>query len=483
MTCANLTDLVGGKTLGVRESAPGLLANHGFAKLIADPKRPRLYGLDTLKQVVVEIDPATGTALRQVLVGSGPTDLEIDPTGTFLYVGHTGTQGLAQIDAESLTFKRFIPTRYVDFDVAPLGVDRIAVMDAWEWTTPSLIDVATGTVLDSQYEGRYEGQLAATFDGKSLFVADNPGVTSPVIVRYDVSAGKLQQVSKSSSTLAAGSQRADAARDARRHERLLRGPVPERHRPDPDSISAAGPHPLGRAQQSPRRVVLARLSRVRRDAARHGSRSVPGPDIFARQRDALLHGRRIPHEPRRARAEVGWPSESGRTVRAPTLRVRGRSPTLPSHVQDCSRPCARRRRFWPRAGRSRDPARFRGRIVRRIGLEGRERTQRRSPRAPLGRSLGTGGEGRARVPHSVSRRPDRAAAHALPRFSFGGGGRDDGFFHRRTETKDLGPGSFVNIPAGVKHFAICRPASACEVFVDQAGALDVKLVRQPAAPQ
>ncbi len=203
MTCANLADLVGGKPLGVRESGPGLLANHGFAKLVADPKRPRLYGLDTLKQVVVEIDPATGVALRQVLVGSGPTDLDIDPTGTFLYVGHTGTQGLAQLDAESLTFKRFIPTRYVDFDVAPLGVDRIAVIDAWESTTPSLLDVATGMVLDSKYEARYEGQLAATSDGKSLFVADNPGVTSPVIVRYDVSGGMLQQVSKSS-TLNAG---------------------------------------------------------------------------------------------------------------------------------------------------------------------------------------------------------------------------------------------------------------------------------------
>ncbi|HXU61786.1 MAG TPA: hypothetical protein VN962_08810 [Polyangia bacterium] len=204
MTCANLTDLVGGKTLGVRESAPGLLSNHGFAKLIADPKRPRLYGLDTLKQVVVEIDPATGTALRQVLVGSGPTDLEIDPTGTFLYVGHTGTQGLAQLDAESLTFKRFMTTRYVDFDVAPVGADRIAVMDAWEWTTPSLIDVATGTVLDSKYGGRFEGQLAATSDGKALFVADNPGITSPVIVRYDVSAGTLRQVSISNSTLHTG---------------------------------------------------------------------------------------------------------------------------------------------------------------------------------------------------------------------------------------------------------------------------------------
>lgn len=204
MTCANMADLVAGRTLGVRESAPGLLANHGFAKLVADPKRPRLYGLDTLKRVVVEIDPAAGVALRQVLIGSGSTDLAIDPTGTSLYVGHLDTQGIAQIDAESLTFNRFIPTRYVPFDVAPLGIDRIATMDWWQWTSPSLIDVATGSVLDFQFDTRYEGQLAATSDGKTLFVADNPGITNPAVFRYDVSAGKLQQVSKSGAGLTGG---------------------------------------------------------------------------------------------------------------------------------------------------------------------------------------------------------------------------------------------------------------------------------------
>ena len=46
------------------------------------------------------------------------------------------------------------------------------------------------------------------------------------------------------------------------------------------------------------------------------------------------------------------------------------------------------------------------------------------------------------------------------------------------ETKDLGPGSFVTIPAGVEHFAICRPPSGCEVFLEQSGAMDVKLVEK-----
>ena len=46
------------------------------------------------------------------------------------------------------------------------------------------------------------------------------------------------------------------------------------------------------------------------------------------------------------------------------------------------------------------------------------------------------------------------------------------------ETKDLGPGSFVTVPAGVRHAAICRPAGACEVFLEQPGAMDVKFVEK-----
>ena len=46
------------------------------------------------------------------------------------------------------------------------------------------------------------------------------------------------------------------------------------------------------------------------------------------------------------------------------------------------------------------------------------------------------------------------------------------------ETKDLGPGSFVTVPAGVRHGAICRPPSACEVFLEQSGAMDVKFVEK-----
>jgi hypothetical protein len=78
ITCTNSADLVAGKTLGLRESAASAIGDYTFIKLVADPIRPRLYGLDAKKRMVISIDRNTGTALRTVVVGSTPTDLEID---------------------------------------------------------------------------------------------------------------------------------------------------------------------------------------------------------------------------------------------------------------------------------------------------------------------------------------------------------------------------------------------------------------------
>ena len=59
---------------------------------------------------------------------------------------------------------------------------------------------------------------------------------------------------------------------------------------------------------APNGVLAASSSKVYRvsDGA-----PVPGPGLLARERDPLLHGRRIPHQPRRARAEVSATSVDG----------------------------------------------------------------------------------------------------------------------------------------------------------------------------
>ena len=132
-----------------------------------------------------------------MLIGSTPTDLEIDVSGTYLYAGHLDTLAIAQIDAATMSFVRFITTPRDNHDIAPLGSDRIATIDSDQWTTPTLMDIATGRVLDDVHWGAAVGALAATADGNTLFVGDAAG---PVI-RYDVSAGKMRQVATSSSTM------------------------------------------------------------------------------------------------------------------------------------------------------------------------------------------------------------------------------------------------------------------------------------------
>jgi DNA-binding beta-propeller fold protein YncE len=196
ITCTNSADLVAGKTLGLRESAASAIGDYTFIKLVADPIRPRLYGLDAKKRMVISIDRNTGTALRTVVVGSTPTDLEIDASGTFIYTGHSNTYAIAQIDAASFSFVKFIPSPHDSYDIAPLGSDRIAMVDEDQLTTLALVDLNSGTVTDSlqtPYVDVSEGALFATADGNSLFIGASSS-TACVVTRYDVSGGKFNSV-------------------------------------------------------------------------------------------------------------------------------------------------------------------------------------------------------------------------------------------------------------------------------------------------
>jgi DNA-binding beta-propeller fold protein YncE len=196
MTYVNVADFLGGKVLGVHEAAPDPIGTYTFARLVADPKRPRLYGLDVDRRAVVSIDRASGEALRSVMVGSTPTDIAIDSAGTSLYAGNQDSLALSQIDLQSFAFVRLLTTPRVNQSLVPLSNNRIATIDYWEWTTPTLFDLSTAKVLDYVFEVPYEGVMAATADGNTLFVGDGP-ITHAVIRRYDVTTGRMQEVAKS----------------------------------------------------------------------------------------------------------------------------------------------------------------------------------------------------------------------------------------------------------------------------------------------
>jgi len=137
----------------------------------------------------VSIDTTSSTALRTVLIGSTPTDLEIDVSGTYLYAGHLDTLAIAQIDAENHVVRPVHHHPRDNRDIAPLGNDRIVTIDSGQGT-PTLMDIATGNVLDYVHWAAAVGELAATLRRNTFFV----GVPRPGY-RYDVSAGKMRQVS------------------------------------------------------------------------------------------------------------------------------------------------------------------------------------------------------------------------------------------------------------------------------------------------
>lgn len=184
---AKIADFLSGKTLGQAQSAAGPLGDYTFAKLVADPGRPRLYGLDTSKNVVVSIDSVSGATLRSLAIEVGARDMVFDAASGCMFVAHSGME-IEQIDAATLSRVRFIYTPGDNYQLAVLGNGRIASITFDQWTTASIIEIGTGAV-DSSWPQIWEGALSATADGNTLFVGGSD--TPDKLARFDVSTGKM----------------------------------------------------------------------------------------------------------------------------------------------------------------------------------------------------------------------------------------------------------------------------------------------------
>jgi len=184
---AKVSDLLSGKTLGQAQSAAGPLGDYTFSKLVADPARPRLYGLDASKNVVVSIDSASGATLRSLVIEVGAKDMVFDAASGSMFVAHSGME-IEQIDAATLSRVKFIYTPADNYQLAVLSNGRIASIGFDQWTTASILEVSTG-IVDSSWQQIWQGALSATADGNTLFVGGSD--TPDKIVRWDVSTGKM----------------------------------------------------------------------------------------------------------------------------------------------------------------------------------------------------------------------------------------------------------------------------------------------------
>jgi hypothetical protein len=184
----NVADFLAGKALGVRSVAAAPISSYTFAKLVADPVRSRLYGLDTAKQLVVSIDSSSLAPVGAIIVGSTPTDIEIDASANHLYVGHQNTQGIADIDLANWSFVRFLPTPRSCGDIAVVGNAKIVAADTDQWSTPDLIDAVSGNLLH-EINGPYAVALSATTDGNTVFISGSGSASA--VSRLSVATGQF----------------------------------------------------------------------------------------------------------------------------------------------------------------------------------------------------------------------------------------------------------------------------------------------------
>jgi hypothetical protein len=182
--------------LGRREVEPGPLASYSFTELVHDPVRPRLYGLDAAKGAVVVIDAVTLQPTRVILVGSTPTDLDIDSSGTTLFVGHLDVLGFARIDLATLTFESFVTSPRNTYRIEAVSGGRVVTIDDDQWTTPTLADAVTGQVLAQRSWAVYQGALSATADGATVFVGES-SLSGSNVIRYSVATGQLVKIDES----------------------------------------------------------------------------------------------------------------------------------------------------------------------------------------------------------------------------------------------------------------------------------------------
>ena len=185
----NVADLIGNVALGVHEVDPAPLSSYQLTKLIHDPLRPRLYGLDTGQAAVVVIDTATLQPTRAILVGSTPTDLDVDAAGTTLLVGHRTVREFSRIDLATLTFDRIVRMPRDTDELAAVGNGRVVTIDSGDSTHAVLSDASTGALLSEGHD-MWAPVLGRSADRATVFVGET-SLTSANVTRFSVATGAL----------------------------------------------------------------------------------------------------------------------------------------------------------------------------------------------------------------------------------------------------------------------------------------------------
>ena len=171
-------------------------------RMMVDPKRPYLYGVDKVNNSLHFVNLSTNTVDKTIFVGSTPVDLDINLEGTTLYVANFGSTEIGVVDlaSQALAGSIFVDTTVGIWGGNPYRLvctagDTLVYTSMDQWNDLKLIDATTGAALDT-VGSIYEPALAASPDGTIVYAAGTTGLSN--LTRFNIVNNKFQQADASS---------------------------------------------------------------------------------------------------------------------------------------------------------------------------------------------------------------------------------------------------------------------------------------------
>ncbi|MEI6502964.1 MAG: trypsin-like peptidase domain-containing protein, partial [Armatimonadota bacterium] len=169
----------------------GLALKAGGGKMLADPRRPRIYVAEMDVNALAVINTETGATEKRLVIGSRPAGLALSPDDATLYVAISGGSRLTAVDLETLTIRESLQLSFQPFDVACVSVSCLYVTIRGDnWTGFHLIDPVAGTWTRGGM--LYHNSMLAVHPGSPVGFMGEPGLSPASIHRCDTAVDPLK---------------------------------------------------------------------------------------------------------------------------------------------------------------------------------------------------------------------------------------------------------------------------------------------------
>ncbi|MGE5531325.1 MAG: trypsin-like peptidase domain-containing protein [Bacteroidota bacterium] len=126
----------------------GFPLKSGCGRMLADPKRHRLYVCEADGNALTVINTTDLIIEKRLAIGSRPVGVTLSPDGSALYVALSGGSQLVVVDPATLTVKEAFQLNFKPYDVLCDAPDRVYLTaTGGNWTELHLVNPVAGTTL------------------------------------------------------------------------------------------------------------------------------------------------------------------------------------------------------------------------------------------------------------------------------------------------------------------------------------------------